>query len=44
MKARGYRLMSGMSAGGLGMSSSDSLGIGSEGIAWLVCSATPRPR
>jgi len=34
-----YRFTSGMSAGGLGMSSPKSLGAGSEGFAWLICLA-----
>ena len=37
-----YRFTSGMSAGGLGMSSPKSLDVGSEDFAWLNCLA-PRP-
>jgi hypothetical protein len=37
-----YRFTSGMSAGGLGISSPNTLGVGSE-FAWLACVA-PRPR
>jgi hypothetical protein len=38
-----YRFTSGMSAGGLGISSPNTLGVGSGEFAWLACVA-PRPR